>query len=235
MLPHLAAKPRAPSLPFARFFHTAPLTTHPCHTAFPAEFRPRFAPTVSIACGGHSVVAVSLSFSAKKLVVHIDASVEQLRRLPVDIAALHASHDGSQFKGVIVTIAGGQPLPPRPPDRAPNLTLCPGTQATRPPSTSPPAISRLGMVPFLPPFTHCNRAPPPRSVPPVTRSRHTRGPSDRLSAHGPRAVLERAAAQSIVFGKTSEQSLCSAASTFPRKSLRGRRNLLFRNPSEAAR
>jgi hypothetical protein len=145
--------------------------------------------------------------------------VEQLRRLPVDIAALHASHDGSQFKGVIVTIAGGQPLPPRPPDRAPNLTLCPGTQATRPPSTSPPAISRLGMVPPLPPL---HTLPlcilPPRSVPPVTRSRHTRGPSDRLSAHGPRAVLERAAAQSIVFGKTSEQSLCSAASTFPRKS-----------------
>ena len=57
---------------------------------------------------GHSVVATSLSLSGKKLLVHIDASVDQLRALPLDIAALHASHAGSDFKGVIVTIAGGK-------------------------------------------------------------------------------------------------------------------------------
>ncbi len=68
----------------------------------------RYAQTVLIASCGLPVVATLLSLSAKKLVVHIDASIEQLRILSPNIAALHASHDGSEFKGVIVTAAGGQ-------------------------------------------------------------------------------------------------------------------------------
>ena len=70
--------------------------------------RCRYSPTVSIVSGGHTVVAVSLSITAKKLLVHIDANIDQLRSLSPDIASLQSSHDGSEFKGVIVTIAGGQ-------------------------------------------------------------------------------------------------------------------------------
>lgn len=94
-------KPYFFAFPFDRHLR---LTTHLQHN----HLFCRYFLTSSIAAGGYPVLATSVSLSAKKLIVHIDASVHQLRSLSPDVAALHASHDGSLFKGVIVTIAGGK-------------------------------------------------------------------------------------------------------------------------------
>ena len=150
-------------------------------------------------------MATSLSLSAKKLIVHIDASVHQLRSLSPDVAALHASHDGSLFKGVIVTIAGGKTALPQPSSDC--LYVCVFSssiahslmQAIRLSLTFPLAISRLGMVgSFL-----CSVKLAHASAH-LTRSRHTRRSRYRVCTHSTCTLLEWSVKQSFIFCPSSE-------------------------------
>merc|ERR1739838_118704 len=52
------------------------------------------------------VTDVQISHGAKKLVVRLDVSRDELESLSPDVSKMRAAHDGSVFKGVIVTTSG---------------------------------------------------------------------------------------------------------------------------------